>query len=399
MKILIVSLFFPYPKVTHAGGTNLFHYIEALQQCGHQISLLSFIQDCERPLLSSMKPYCVEIETVPAISGVFQRFAKAPYLLKYPAQWVEAFSRPMRRTMRAMLNRRHFDLVHFEHLWMTQFLDLVHDCATALDEVDVDSVVLFRRSRQAANWLVRQYLRWCWQRTVQLEVNACEKVDLVLTRSDKDRKYLQCLAPNRNIRVLPPWFEGLQQPAALPDQMEPHTLLFVGNMGRGPNVDAVLYFCKRILPQVLAVVPDARLYIVGDAPSEQIQRLADKHIIVTGYVPDLREYYARCQVFIAPLLIGGGIIVKILDALAAGRPVVCTSVACEGIETVSGRELYVADTAEKFAQRTIELLTDERSWQELAANGRALIERQFDWEHIVNDLEQVYLETLRQKAR
>jgi len=395
MKILIVARFFPYPEVTHAGGTHLFHYIEALNARGHQISLASFIREWERPHIDSMKPYCVEIETVPGMSTFGQRLAKALYLLKYPPAWVETFSPAMRRVLRNMLNRQQYDIIHFDHLWTTQFMDLVpKNSRTALDEVDVESLVLFRRYWQARSFWKKRYLFWCWWRTVQFEVKACEKVNLIFARSDKDRKYLQCLAPGQNIQELGPWFEGMGRPKFSDSLVEEHSLLFVGNMGRYQNVEAVVWFCEHIFPLILDRVPDAKLYIAGDAPSEHITQLVSERVIVTGYVESLADYYARCQVFVAPLLVGGGIIVKILDALAAGRPVVCTSVGNEGIEAIPDRDLCVADTAELFAGRTIELLTDPRQWQEMASNGRRFFEQKYDWDTIVTGLERAYADLL-----
>jgi len=399
MNILIVSRFFPYPEVTHSGGTDLFHYIEGLNALGHQISLASFIREWERPYLESMRPYCVEVETVPGLSSFGQRLAKAPYLLKYPWLWVQTFSPAMRQVLQNMLSRQKYDIVHFEHLWTTQYLDLVQGCKTALDEVDVDSIVLFRQYRLARSFWARWYLFWCWWRAVQLEVGACEKIDLIFARSDTDRKYLQCLAPGQNIRELGPWFEGLDQPIFPPDRVEKHSLLFMGSMRLAPNIEAMLYFCQAIFPQILETIPDARLYIVGNAPSDQVKQLANEHVIVTGYVDDLWAYYARCQVVVVPLLVGGGIIIKTINALAAGRPVVCTSMGNGGIEAVSGRDLYVADTPELFAERTIELLTNPRRWQEMASNGRIFFEQKCNWDTIVNGLERAYAELLPRNQR
>ena len=394
MKILIVSRFFPYPEVTHAGGTNLFHYIEALGARGHEISLVSFIKERERPYVESMRSYCAEIEVVPGESSLGQRLAKAHYALRYPMQWVEAASPAMRRALSSMLGRRRFDIVHLEHLWLAQYLDLVDGPKTAVDEVDVDSVVLLRRARQAQSWLEKRYLDWCWRRTVELEIEACERIDLILARSDKDRQYLRCLAPGQNIRELLPWFEGVSKPPHPHSLVEEHSLLFVGDMRRINNVEAVVYFCRDIYPQILEAVPDAKLYIAGADPSARVKALANEHVVVTGFVEDLASYYARCQIFVAPLLVGGGIIIKILDALAAGRPTVCTSMGNEGIDALPGRDLYIADSPDLFARRTIELLTDTQKWREMAANARRFVEYKYDWEAIMDGLEDAYREVL-----
>lgn len=394
MKILIASLFFPYPEVTHAGGTNLFHYIEALNSRGHQVSLASYINEWEHPYIDVMRAYCAEIETIPAISTFGQRLDKFPYLFRYPLQWVEAYSPRMRNVLKGMLAKQKYDVIHFEHLWMGQYQSLVQGCAIVLDEVDVDSLVLFRRYRQARPFWRKIYLWWNWLRTIQLEADVCTKMDLIFTRSDKDCKYLQCLIPGRDFRILPPWFEGLDLHSLPLEQVEPHSLLFVGNMSRSPNVEAVVYFCEKIMQRILDEVPDAKLYVVGDAPQENVRQLAGDHVIVTGFVENLVEYYGRCQVFVAPLLTGGGIIVKILDALSAGRPVVCTSIGNEGIEAKPGRDICVADRPVEFANSVIRLLNDPQHWQEIATNGNGFFKSKYCWEIIVDNMEMAYLDKI-----
>ena len=341
-----------------------------------------------------MQPFCEEIETISAISTFRERLVKIPHLLLHPLQWVEAYSPKMRRIVDEMLTRKRFDMVHFEHLWMSQYVDLVDNCPVVLDEVDVDSVVMNRKYQNEQSFWKRRYYHWCWRKVIQLEINACMRSDLIFTRSEKDRRYLQHLVPGRNIRELPPWFEGLQFNPQPESYIEKNSLLFVGNMNRKVNIQAVAYFCQHILPKIIEVVPDVMFYIVGDAPDNQVKRLAGEHVFVTGYVENIESYYGRCQVFVAPIQIGGGIIVKVLDALAARRPCVCTSIANEGIEAKPGRDLLVADSAEVFTARAIELMNNVDLWRTVASNGRAFFERKYHWETTVDQLEKAYLELI-----
>ena len=394
MKILIAGLFFPYPEVTHSGGTDLYHYIQALAERGHAVSLAAFIQEAERPHLESMRRLCHSVQVVPAVSSLSQRLRKAHYLLSRPLQWVEAHSAEMRQALQDMLNQERYDILHFEHLWMAQYRDLAHGPRLALDEVDVDSLVLFRRHRQATAHIPRQVLKRWWRWTREYEAQVCGDMDLVFTRSAKDVEYLQTIAPGRNLKVLPPWFEGMQRRAAPAELVEPHSMLFVGDMSRRLNAEAAIAFCQSILPLVLNEIPDARLYIVGKGPPEAVRRLAGDHVVVTGYVERLDEWYARCQVFVAPMLVGGGIIVKILDALAYGRPVVCTTIGNEGIQAANGRDLYVADRPVLFARRVAELMVEPRRWQEMARHARQFIDEHYRWEQVAGGLERAYLELL-----
>jgi polysaccharide biosynthesis protein PslH len=394
MKILIVGLFFPHPKVTHAGGIHLLNYIKALSTRGHEISLLSQITDSERLYLDSMDAYCAIVTTVPAISTFRQRVMKLPYILKYPKPWVEAFSPIMRRKLIELQDSNIYDIVHFEHLWTAQYLDLVSGPKTTLDEVDVDSLVFFRKYRKEKIPLKRMYFLWSWWRTLQLEVKFCNKFDLVFTKSDKDKCYLKSLVPDANILVINPWFEGLVNPQSEGDIMEGYSLLFVGNMGRDTNIEAVQYFCTSIFPKIANKVPKAKLYIVGDDPHPMVKKLANERVIVTGYVDDLLSYYQRCKVFIAPMLVGGGIINKILNALSVGRAVVCTSIANEGIGAIPNRDLFVADNPDDYAKLTIKLLNDDNEWQRISSNGKKFVFEKYNWHDSVNKLESAYIDIL-----
>src|SRR5208283_3084824 len=126
------------------------------------------------------------------------------------------------------------------------------------------------------------------------------------------------------------------------------------------NVDAALYFYQKVFPLIRRRVSDAKFVIAGYGPPEELTALQknDPGVLVTGFVDDIDECYKKAAVFVAPILLGGGIIVKILDALAAGTPVVTTSYGNEGIGAVPGRDLLVADDAEGFAAAVLRILRD-----------------------------------------
>jgi glycosyltransferase involved in cell wall biosynthesis len=159
-----------------------------------------------------------------------------------------------------------------------------------------------------------------------------------------------------------------------------------------PNVDAVVWFCHEVLPLIRRQVPDARFYIVGQSPHRRVLDLADDPAVtVTGYVDDVRSYIAGACVYVVPLRIGGGTRLKVLEAMAMSKPVVSTSLGCEGFQGLeSGRELYLADNPEQFAQRVIELLDDAFRRERLGRAARHFVEERYDWRLIVPRLEQIY---------
>jgi glycosyltransferase involved in cell wall biosynthesis len=162
-------------------------------------------------------------------------------------------------------------------------------------------------------------------------------------------------------------------------------------MRREVNIEAARHFCRKIFPLVKEKVPDAVFVIAGVAPPPDIVQMGDgTNVIVTGYVESMTEIYRNCRIFVAPLLLGGGIIVKILDAMAAGRPVVTTRIGNEGILAEDGKEVFVAHSEKEFADRVILLLEDDDIWKDMARRARAFCTTRFRWEQMVNRLSQSF---------
>jgi len=134
------------------------------------------------------------------------------------------------------------------------------------------------------------------------------------------------------------------------NHVEANTLLFWGAMNRKENVDAVKWFLKEIFPRISLFIPDTKLYIVGANPPNEIVKLQSKQVTITGFVDNPGQYFEKCHLAVAPLRMGAGIKIKVLEYLEAGLPVVATTVGAEGIEH---RNLVVADGAEDFARAVV----------------------------------------------
>jgi O-antigen biosynthesis protein len=156
-------------------------------------------------------------------------------------------------------------------------------------------------------------------------------------------------------------------------------LMFIGGFGHPPNVDAVLYFVRDILPRIHARLPDLRLYVVGNAPPEAVRALAGYHVVVTGFVADLATYLAGCRLTVAPLRYGAGVKGKINMSMAHGVPVVATPLAVEGMHLVDGEQALVAGDAAAFADAVVRLHEDAALWDRLSQNGVAHTERHFSF--------------------
>jgi glycosyltransferase involved in cell wall biosynthesis len=212
-----------------------------------------------------------------------------------------------------------------------------------------------------------------------------------VTVSEVDRRLLLTTNPRLRVDVIPNGVDTkIYQP--LPEGDSTPALVFVGNMDYRPNVDAMMYFCSQVLPRVRCALPDVQMWIVGINPRAEVRHLEGEGVHVTGRVDDVRPYYARSTACVVPLRAGGGTRLKILEAMAFGRPVVSTTIGCEGLDVVDGEHLFIADSADEFAEQTVRLLLDEALRRRVATEARRLAETCYDWDVVVTELEHVYRE-------
>ncbi|MBC7237443.1 MAG: glycosyltransferase, partial [Chloroflexi bacterium] len=137
--------------------------------------------------------------------------------------------------------------------------------------------------------------------------------------------------------------------------------------------------------------PEARFYVVGKSPHRRLQEIArSPGVVITGYVADILPYFGGADVYVVPIRIGGGTRLKILEAMAAGLPLVTTSLGIEGIEAVAGEHALVVDAPKEFADAVLRLLADEEKRRSLGQAARELALQRYDWRRIVPRLEAWY---------
>jgi glycosyltransferase involved in cell wall biosynthesis len=240
-----------------------------------------------------------------------------------------------------------------------------------------------------ARWPGAAYSFVQWRRLRRYEALVCRRADRVLAVSEADAAALQALVPGLQATVVPNGIDAQAYSNFQPPTS--NTLVFTGTMDFRPNVDAVLWFARHVLPRVRADVPDVRLFVVGQRPHRRLDVLRrDRAVVLTGWVEDVRPYIAQAAVCVAPLRIGGGTRLKLLEAMAMGRPVVATRLGAEGYPLTDGRELLLADTPADFAARVVALLRCPERGAALGRAARAFVEERYDWQVIVPRLEAAY---------
>lgn len=175
-----------------------------------------------------------------------------------------------------------------------------------------------------------------------------------------------------------------------PRGSDPPTILFVGAFNHPPNIDAALRLTEKIFPRVLARAPDARLALVGHDPEDEVGALARGAVSVHASVADVTPYLERAAIVVAPLRLGGGMRLKVLEALAAGKAVVASSLAAEGIAARADEHFLLADDDDELVEAIMALLRNPERRVALGRGARAWAEQNLGWEHPLASFEQLY---------
>jgi polysaccharide biosynthesis protein PslH len=283
------------------------------------------------------------------------------------------WSAAMVKAIRRAADEGPIDLLQVEYQQMVPLVLDVPAKKSILDLHNVESSLVdsYARSRRG---VPAALLRAEAAALRRMERRTIGSFDHVVVVSEREKERLTAGA--RSVLVCP---NGRDPSVVLPGASEP-TVAFVATMGWAPNVDAAVWLARDIWPEVLTSVPGARLLLVGKDPAPAVCALADEHIEVTGTVADVSPFLARARVVVAPLRAGGGTRLKIMEALDVGRPVVSTSVGCEGMEDLVGRGVVVADTASALAEAIIDLLTDPARAAALGRAGHEAVAADHTWD-------------------
>jgi glycosyltransferase involved in cell wall biosynthesis len=220
--------------------------------------------------------------------------------------------------------------------------------------------------------------------------------------SDADRESFARLYPGairQPVHVIPTGVDtDFYRPAPSPPASR--GLVFTGSMDWLPNEDAMIWFCRDVLPLIRAQEPQTTLTIVGRAPTPQVVRLGrEAGITVTGTVDDIRPYVGSAAVYIVPLRIGGGTRLKIFEAMSMGKAVVSTSVGAEGLPVNDGEHLVLADEPAAFAASVVQLMRDVDRRRMLERAARKLVLDRYDWSAVAGELEHALLGFARAASR
>jgi glycosyltransferase involved in cell wall biosynthesis len=292
------------------------------------------------------------------------------------------------------------EVVQLENEVMAQYLPALASSSAArvlvVHEPGTAAALERWRSAQGCRRALRRLDLRAWH---EFEREALQQVDATIVFTERDRRALTTLAPAASIFTVPLGTDIPARPLD-PAGAEPPSVVFVGNFTHPPNAESATILLTEIVPLVRRAVPDLQAFVVGPRPPVQLRRLADAGTFVTGAVEAVDPYLSRASVVVAPVWSGGGMRVKVLEALAAGKALVATPLALEGLELDAGEQVAVASTTSEFAHAIIELVEDRERRARLAVNGRRWAIANLAWETAIPRYDRVWTEAIdRRRGR
>ncbi len=401
MRLLMLTPTLPYPP--HQGGAiRNYGILHGLHTAGHKVSLLSFHSGNPSVETTPLFELCQRVETVPFPRRSTYRRLRDLLLSAQPDLTQRLRSEAFSQRLCTLLDETPFDLVQFEGLEMARFLPIVrqyqpnarlcydaHNAEYALQQAisDVDKTTL-------RNFPLALYSQIQSRRIAHFEHLTCQRVDLVVTVSGEDAAALQAFRPDGCVKTVPNGiFVNDYEHGSEQLDLGTNVITFTGKMDYRPNVDAMLWFSSAIFPEVRRSVTDAQLYIVGQKPHTRLEALRDNpQIQLTGWVPDIRPFLYAADVYIAPLRMGSGTRLKILEAMAAGRAVVATSVGAAGLPEEVRQAMLIADSEAQITEAIVQLLQNPGQRTTLGAAARQAVSQRYDWSLLIPHLLAAYKE-------
>lgn len=383
-----MRLFFLLPRVPYPTekGDKLraFHQIKQLSK-HHEIILCALndgtLHDDAIPVL---KKYVKAIHIIPLSKvTVFFNILKALFSGK-PLQVGYFYNAASARAIRKVIEESKPDHIFCQLIRVAEYVKNVPIKKT-LDYQDVFSKGVERRLSTAPFYL-KPFLRIEYNRLQNYEREAFETFDnkIIISKPDRD------LIPHPDREKIVVVANGVDTEFFQPiDRKKDYDLVFTGNMGYPPNINAAEYLVNEILPFVFRKRPDLKVLIAGASPHLKVQALRSAQITVSGWVADMRESYAVSRIFIAPMQIGTGLQNKILEAMAMKIPCITSPLAFQALNARDGEEILVADTPQSYANHILTLLDNPEKADQIAKKGLTFVHENYSWEKETNKIQEL----------
>jgi sugar transferase (PEP-CTERM/EpsH1 system associated) len=349
----------------------------------HETVLVALADEAVHPQAKlALKQYCSELHIVrlPWRSRLFSLIAA--FFKGIPFSSGYFYSKSAHKIIEGVIQSTRPDHIYCQLTRMSEYVRRVRHIQRTLDYQDAFSMAFKRRAQREA-WYARWLFKMEERRLERYEAHMLDEFENVIIISAQDRDCIK--HGNKGRIVVVPNGVDLDhfRPRAVDKQCD---LLFAGNMAYPPNVESVEFLVQHVLPIVWKSLPNATLLIAGASPTRSVLSLACERVLVSGFVDDISETYARARVFVAPMLISTGLQNKLLEAMATGLPCVTSELANNAVGGTHGKNVLVCSSPEEYARAIIDLLTKSELATSIASAGRKFVHDHYSWENATRPL-------------
>jgi glycosyltransferase involved in cell wall biosynthesis len=386
MHILFISWWWPYPA-NNGSKIRIYNLLRHLS-AAHQVTLLSFAESDEATSaqLEHLQQFCSHVESVskPHYQPKTLR-ATLGYLSPWPRSLVDVYSETMEKRVEEVVRHTPPDFIIASQIQTLRYLDLAPAIPAILEEIEVTG---FHNLVESAVGTARRFRAQLTLTKMNTMVRTLANRGVAFTVvSEAEKTYIRDVAPNARIELIP---NGVDTAANQPDPKippKPLSLIYTGAVTYSANYEAVRYFVHEVLPLVRARVPEAQLTITGGTGDVDVRELAAQPgVKFSGYLPSPADAIRQSWALVVPLRSGGGTRLKILEAMALGTAVVSTHKGAEGLAVEGEKHLLLADSPSEMADAICRLFADADLRTQLTTAGRMLVEKQYDWSIISQQL-------------
>jgi sugar transferase (PEP-CTERM/EpsH1 system associated) len=398
MRVLQFAPRVCWPLDTGAKLRN-YHLARVLAQRA-RVSLLAFTdQELSSNNLAALYE---QVITVPRDSAYTPAKVLRGVLGKTPLPVLNYTTNAMKQKLERLVSENDFDIVQVESIHLMSYLPIIRKgrrrSLVVCDWHNIESELMHRYSEREQGLLRRAYASRTARLMSEFERRALREFDAHVTVSQRDAEQLRDHNPVARIFVIEngvdtAFYSDLESRVA--NESPANRIVFVGSMDYHANIDGAVNFAREVWPRVRERHPELTFTIVGKDPASEVRELAQlPGVEVTGTVDDVRPFYRAAIAAVVPLNVGGGSRLKILEAMAAGVPVVSTTLGAEGLKVQHDENILIADTNEQLAEAIISLVENETRSHELSSAGRALVASRYDWSSLGDELFRTYEELL-----
>ncbi len=412
MNILLLTPQLPYPP---RQGTTIRNYnlIRELA-LNHTVDLLTILAPGEKLTPDNpLNRICRTVMAAAQPERTLTHRGRDTFTRRLPDMGLRLENDEMRALTRHLIEENAYDIVQTEGIEMAQYGALAREIAAGqkthsawvFDDHNCEYLLQKRSAttdlRHPSRWVAAAYSLVQWQKLESYERQICRQADAVVAVSPADAEALQMLVPGLDVTIVSNGIDLDLYPYVGAESGRDRSaktgtsLIFTGKMDYRPNIDAVLWFGRHVLPLIQAGQSDVCFQIVGMNPHPRLDELRDNPAIeITGMVPETISYIQNAAVYVIPMRVGGGTRFKALEAMASGKPIVTTALGIEGIPVQDGKELLIADRPDSFAAAVLRLLQDDEPTrtrrEQMGLTARAFVESRYGWQQIVPKLEALY---------